>query len=415
MNFYKIISASKFIAYLSIQYVYNILKFIFLFFTERLEGLLQFVPERYYPKLLYPIEEEIVSASTRVIFTRRKNNRQPICLKLWLPENIRNTKLMIKSVDYLVEGFEFNHHFAPFTYLGIAPVFLKENGDVKKILRGKLIAKPKKQDLKSGVEYASVIRRINENQRLDSQIHLEKLSEKDDLKFLAKEVAHMHKQLAKSPADKGITTSISSKLEINRQFFEECLQHLDENSELLDQYMWICELMAYANLKCTDLFQKRHDDQHIKRCHGDLKTTNLWIKSANSYLFGLIKRPRQLFPIDCIDFNPEFCHIDTLSDIAMLVIDLEMHFLPDCPYVKTDFLKEEHDGISLVKYFLDCYLREMQEDNHKWDTLLEYYMTEKSMVCAYVSILFDKRPPFGKKYLEIAYYHATKLEKILKV
>ncbi len=103
-----------------------------------------------------------------------------------------------------------------------------------------------------------------------------------------------------------------------------------------------------------------------------------------------------------------------VSDIAMLAIDLEMHLLNDCPKVKTNSSKQEQDGKSLIKYFLNCYLHEMQEDSNKWNTLLEYYMTEKSMVCAFVSILFDKRPIIGKKYLEVAYGHATNLEKMLR-
>ena len=43
--------------------------------------------------------------------------------------------------------------------------------------------------------------------------------------------------------------------------------------------------------------------------------------------------------------------------------------------------------------------------------LLRYYMTEKAMVCAYVSILYDKQPELGERYLDIAYVHAQQLGK----
>ena len=128
-------------------------------------------------------------------------------------------------------------------------------------------------------------------------------------------------------------------------------------------------------------------------------------------LSGLIKQPRQVFAIDCIDFNPEFCHIDTLSDIAMLVIDLELLLLTD--WLKDTSSSNERDGESLIRYFLDFYLHEMKEDREKWNPLLEFYMTEKSMVCAYVSILFDERPLIGKKYLEVAFNHARRLRKMI--
>ncbi len=96
----------------------------------------------------------------------------------------------------------------------------------------------------------------------------------------------------------------------------------------------------------------------------------------------------------------------------MLAIDLEMHL--------SDWLKmssNRQEGEALTRYFLKCYLGEMKEDSEEnsrvlW-SLLEYYMTEKSMVCAYVSILYDERPVIGKKYLEVALAHAQRLEKML--
>jgi aminoglycoside phosphotransferase family enzyme len=414
-RFQKVFSSPKFLVYPLFQIAYNPLRISFLFSIEHIAYILRFVPKSIYPELFYPIEEEIVSSTTRVIFTRRKQNRQPVCLKLWQFENICNPKLVIRDINYLLEGFEFNRRFAPSVYLGIAPVDIEERpSQEKEIRRGKLIEEPQEQDFKSGVQYAIVMRRLDESQRLDHQLYFQKLSEQVDLAFLAKEVARMHKKLDNSSIDKGTPASILTKLELNIQLFEECLQHLNESRDFIARYLWISELIATASARYGDLFQKRHDDHHIKRCHGDLKTTNLWIEPEKSYLFGLIKRPRQLFAIDCVDFNPEFCHIDTLSDLAMLVIDLEMHFWTDWLKAKSFSNVQEQEGESLTVYFLDCYLKEMQEDRDKWDPLLEYYMTEKSMVCAYVSILYDERPLIGKKYLEVAYIHAQRLEKMLK-
>src|SRR5205823_4876570 len=227
--------------------------------------------------------------------------------------------LVTWNIGYLLEGFEFNRRFASFVYLGIAPVYFKQGFlQPKNILRGKLIEKPKEQDIKSGVKYVIVMRRLDEDLRLDHQIYKHKICGQADFEFLAKEVARMHRKLCNSPVDKGTPNSILSKLEINRQLFEESLQQMHESSEFLEKYIWISNLMVHANREYVDLFKQRYDSHCIKRSHGDLKTTNLWIKPEGSYLFGLIKKPRQLFAIDCIDFNPEFCHIDMLSDVAML-------------------------------------------------------------------------------------------------
>jgi aminoglycoside phosphotransferase family enzyme len=414
-RFHKVFSSTKSLLYHFIQNVYHLLGIFWVFFTEHIALILRLVPKRFYPTLFYPIVDEIVSTTTRVIFTRRKQNRQPVCLKLWQFENPGKHVLVNRNIDYLLEGLEFNKHFAPFVYLGIAPVYIEESPyQPKKILRGKLMEKPKKQDIKRNGKYAIVMRRLNEDFRLDHQIYDQKLSERVDFEFLAREVARMHKELEGSPVNRGTPDSILSKLNLNSQLFAECLQILNESNDFLEKYLWISELMSEANARYTNLFQKRHDDHHIKHCHGDLKTTNLWIKPENSYLFGLIKQPRQLFPIDCIDFNPEFCHIDTLSDLAMLVINLEMYFSTNWLKVNNGSDRQKQEGESLIRYFLDCYLREVPEDREKWNPLLEYYMTEKSMVCTYVSILYDERPIIGKKYLEVALVHAHRLEKMLK-
>lgn len=380
---------------------------IFLFLIEHVAYFLRFVPERLYPELFYPIEEQFVSTTTRVIFTRRKQNRQPVCLKLWRFENVRIPQSGTKNVDDMLEGFGFNQRFAPNVYLGIAPV-LEMNEETKKIKRGKLIEKPCKGQMKPEAAYVFVMRCLDKTTRLDYQVCQERLATLKGVEFLAKEVAQMHRRLAISPRDRGHPSSILLKLQLNRQRFGNCLSHLNQNSEPIDQYIWISDLMVRAFERHIKLFQERYDDHYIKRCHGDLKTTNLWIEPEKVRFFGLKKHPQRLIAIDCIDFNPEFCHIDTLSDIAMLIIDLE-RYLADCQQTSSN----GQAGETLTQHFLECYFREMREDSEKWYPLLEYYMTEKSMVRAYVSILYDNLLEEGKKYLDIALVHAQRLQEML--
>jgi aminoglycoside phosphotransferase family enzyme len=145
--------------------------------------------------------------------------------------------------------------------------------------------------------------------------------------------------------------------------------------------------------------------------HGDLKTTNLWVEPEKPYFCGLKKLPRRLIALDCVDFNPEFCHIDTLSDVAMLTIDLEMYI---SNRLKIHANWQEVEEAELAQHFLEYYQRVIQENSEKWKPLLEYYMTEKSMVCAYVSILYDERPVAGERYLEVTLNHAQRLQKLLE-
>ncbi len=328
-------------------------------------------------------------------------------MKLWqlYDQKICNDKLVRRNVDYLLEGFKFNRRFAQDVCLGIVPVKVDDD-DNKKIYRGRLIEKPEKSLLKPRVEYAFMMRHLNEDSRLDSQLKPrdQSLCIRAMLEFLAREVAVMHIQLEKSARNRGSSDSILSKLKINIELFEDALNKLIHDNKHFTKYRWITSLMVQACKSYTEFFEQRREEDHIKRCHGDLKVSNLWINPEKSYFCGLKKYPQQLIALDCVDFNPEFCHIDTLSDVAMLVIDLEMHL--------SDWYRQE--GEELAQYFLECYLYKMKEDGERWKPLLEYYMTEKSLVCTYVSILYDTQPEVGKRYLEVALAHAQRLQKLLK-
>ena len=411
--------------YLALKYILLRIQAFFLLFIELnlyfsilvlyisiylLYGIQQIFPERFYPRFLYPrypIEDEILSTSTRVIFTRSKHDDRPICLKLWLNvnEKVCNNKLVTRKVDYLLEGLEFNRRFAPDVYLGIAPVNLSK--DPKKIQRGKLIVNPDKTKLKPEVDYALVMGCLESNKRLDYQLCQGILGTQGGMKFLAKEVARMHNRLKKSPTSKGKPDSIASKLALNSDLFLEALQVLASERHYKDDYLaeydWICDVMGQACSLYTKYFEQRSQEGKIRHCHGDLKATNLWVRPKRA------TGGYELIALDCIDFNPDFCNIDILSDVAMLAIDIEMH-LSDW----SDRCINTYRGQKLSKYFLLNYLRAVQENSQATWPLLEYYMTEKAMVCAYVSILYDKQRSDGEKYLDVALIHARGLEKMLK-
>lgn len=339
----------------------------------------------------YPFKYEILQTTTRVIFTRSKRSGLQICLKLWrrTEDEVCDERLIVRSDDYLIEGLEFNRKFAPGVYLGIATVIV--SNDDKHIQRGPLIEHPLKEQLMNSKRYALVMRTLNMDQRLDYQL----VKRKVDVNFLAHEVSQMHHHLEQPPDSHiyGRPDRIAAKLSLNNELF------LDAMSELFSSgyknYVWIGARLKDAYDIYSALFESRYIDGHIKRCHGDLKVTNLWVRSSSLFHF----QPK-LLALDCIDFKPEFCFIDTLSDVAMLVVDLERLYPQET---------------ELVKRFSHSYLSKMQEKLEYVEPLLEYYLTEKAIVCSYVSILFDDHQyELGKKYLQIACSHAHRLRKLVE-
>jgi aminoglycoside phosphotransferase family enzyme len=345
------------------------------------------------------IEGQIASKATRVIYTHSNvsGTLQALCLKIWQPwkDKLYDTEDIKKCTEYLLEGWEVNQRFAQNVYLGLAPVLdLSEH-----IIRcGPLIEVPEKSNLAENVQYVLVMKRLDDDWQLSRQLQPARLGTEEGMEFLAKEAARMHKELVESPLNMGTSESIYKKLRLNLTLFDEALRSLVRRHVLIDKYRCISNILIKVWKGLAQRFQERHDGRYTKRCHGDLKATNLWVRPGEDDL------AQHLLATDCIDFNPEFCHIDTLSDIAMLAADIEMHL--------RHFLKERL-AKKLTWHFLETYLLLVQEDMVLTRPLLEYYITEKSVVCAFMSILYDDNIALSKRYLDVAYTHMLELTKLL--
>lgn len=360
--------------------------------------------------LIYTIEEQIFSPASRIIFTRSKRTDLPICLKVWQRCNnqLYDTEDAIKCIDYLLEGLNFNRRLAPSVYLGIAQIEISENAqNMQDFRRGWLIRHPQKSKLTTEQRYALVMMRLDENWRLDHQLCSDKLGTRVGIEFLAREVARIHQALKVASNEFGKPDSIALKLTLNICLLNDALKRLSDDDKNVEKYCPIIALMERACKALAPDFEQRYKDGHIKRCHGDLKATNLWVQDK-SLLWGRKKFRKRLLALDCVDFNPAFCHIDTLSDIAMLAIEIEMR-IKNWPSEDAN----RQCKASPVEHFLNTYLEKTQEACETLWPLLHFYMTEKSMICAYMCILFDDLPNLGEKYLEVAHNHAQELKKAI--
>jgi aminoglycoside phosphotransferase family enzyme len=235
------------------------------------------------------------------------------------------------------------------------------------------------------------MRTLKLEQRLDYQL----INKEIDIDSLAREVAQMHRRLEQPSGSDiyGRPDRIAAKLNLNNELFLDAMNELFSSG--YNNHVWIGACLKDACNTYASLFENRCKEGHIKRCHGDLKVTNLWIGSFPTHYFQ-----SKLLALDCIDFKPEFCFIDTLSDVAMLAVDLERLYPQET---------------ELAKHFLHSYLSDMHEKHEFVEPLLEYYLTEKAIVCSYVSILFDDQQyELGKKYLQIACRHAERLRKLVE-
>lgn len=150
---------------------------------------------------------------------------------------------------------------------------------------------------------------------------------------------------------------------------EKVRQAIDENYDQTEKYIGgpqtqqqFDETRAYTDRLFTaqaDLFNQRIQNNWIRECHGDVHLRNIALWNNEILLF------------DCIEFNEPFRFVDTMFDIAYIIMDLDAR-----------------DRRDLSNLFLNAYM----EQTGDWEGLqvLPLYLSRQSYVRAKVtSFLLD--------------------------
>jgi aminoglycoside phosphotransferase family enzyme len=373
-----------------------------IFSQKTLFHIAEVIQRIFHEEQLYDIDKEtlICTPNTWFAASQSKLTHIRIGTKICQRNNTNDADkdLANRALANLIEGFKFNKRFAPGVYVGLSTI---EPVNETTIRRSRIIFHPMKWNMKTG-KYAVVMRWLDPAWRLDNWLRstTDPLVKEQDIKFLAQEIAYMHKRIKKSPLGSGSPEVIQEKLEFNFKRLEEAIRELTDEEANLNQ-IWLRKILYDAcNLLSQEkIFEQRQKSGQIRRCHGDLKASNLWLYPGRRMF------RRRLLALDCIDFRPDFYHIDKLSDIAMLAVDIQAHEIASA---------NEYRGKSLTETLLYEYCQEMSENEENARLLLRYYMTEKAIACAYVSILFDNAHQEGRNYLSLAYHYAKELEEALK-
>ena len=90
--------------------------------------------------------------------------------------------------------------------------------------------------------------------------------------------------------------------------------------------------------------------------------------------------------LDAADFNPSYTHIDILSDIALLAADIQART----------------NSLSLANCLLESYLEMNGQRDEVSRAVLGYYLVEKAIVGAAVSLVYDHLPELGHAFLRVA-------------
>lgn len=160
---------------------------------------------------------------------------------------------------------------------------------------------------------------------------------------LAINIAAFHEQIEQAPPDSKYGDPAVILQPVGENFIQirEQISDRSINAQLNTIEQWA--LTEYQNLQ--QLMAQRKQDGFVRECHGDLHLNNITLINDQPTLF------------DAIEFNPNLRYIDTISEVAFLIMDLEARGRPDLAWrFLNDYLgiNGDYDALPLLRFYL-CY------------------------------------------------------------
>src|SRR6266566_13145 len=351
----------------------------------------------------YEVLSKRETEASLLLFVQDPVTKQPIVMKILRPYQDPRypTRATLSGRQMCqVEALLWNRKFSPGIYIGLASLLKEYQENDHEIHIGEIIEDLSKVDTKADVEYVLLMRQLPEDRCPETLLDKQNKETHARLKLLTQYIAQLHMDvnlLAMPLADEGDDNrwgsyaQLQDKLKHNIELFDSMLEK-DKTGHYL-AYTHIPGMLTHVlthNLY-RDYFEHRLQEQRIRRCHGDLKLSNIWLIPANTD-----ETREHILLLDAIDFNPVYSNIDILSDFAMLAVDVQAHI----------------KSFVLVSEMIEYYLQLTHQESEINRSVLNYYLAEKAMVCAAVSVIYDLSP-LGPAYLEVAQTHVNELKRRL--
>jgi uncharacterized protein len=167
----------------------------------------------------------------------------------------------------------------------------------------------------------------------------------DDLNRLAVKLANFHKAARPVPDPAGRTHAQLACTENFRQIMPYTGNMLDAN-----QYDFVRAATFNFFIRNRELFEKRIASGRYRDCHGDLRTEHVYFTAGG-----------RIQVMDCIEFNEHLRIVDSASDLAFLVMDLEFR-----------------QGAKAARHLLQAYYQSC--DDLGMPALLDFFKCYRAMV-----------------------------------
>ncbi len=190
---------------------------------------------------------------------------------------------------------EINTLLSPDLYLGVVSI-RSEGGSVYLNRKGEI------------VEYAVKMTELPQSARMDNLIESGGVEERH-IGRIASLLAEFHQKTPTAPKKYGSTRVI-----------RENFASVFETRDTVEKYLHYGQKLDAIENKVDafirekgELFAKRTEEKRIKRCHGDVRTKNVFIHKDKIYIF------------DAIEFSKKIANCDVCAEIAFLAMDLTVY------------------------------------------------------------------------------------------
>lgn len=196
---------------------------------------------------------------------------------------------LAKRRHFCQREVDFNRRTAPDLYVGVEAVAYRDGLPVFDAKR-------------APIEYAVKMRRFANDARLDRMVASGAVGV-DEVRTFANTVAAFHARAERAGDDERFGSADVVRRQVLDAFGH--LEHVDRGADLESQTSRLLDRTVAA-------MTRRKVGGFVRQCHGDLHLSNV------------VKLSDRLAAFDCIEFNDELSWIDTCSDVAFMIMDLDM-------------------------------------------------------------------------------------------
>ena len=232
-----------------------------------------------------------------------------------------------KRLFYCKEELRLNSRLAAPIYLGIVTI----TGSPKR---------PVLQETGEAIEYALKMIRFPQQAQLDNMLAEGKLKNRH-IEAFAHLVAKFHQcaEIASKDSSFGSPELVYCPVVRTLKKIRECQNARYFDIQLSELEDWSKTISGVSK----SLFEQRKCDGFIRECHGDMHLRNLlWLNN-------------QPLAFDCLEFDPDLRWIDTLSEIAFLVMDLHHREHPQLAQCFLNTYLElcgDYSGLRVFRFYL---------------------------------------------------------------